>query len=108
MSNPTINLAAACLLVAAGTVNAETDNEVGKQVYETTCARCHDSGTMGAPVLDDMEEWTDRTQLLWSDVHSQHLEDGFLKTAEKDKKKGVTAEQMEAATNYMVSIVTPK
>lgn len=102
-------LAAVCLLATAGTASAEADNmDAGRQVYEASCSRCHDSGKMGAPVLDDMSEWTDRTQILWSDVHEQHLDDGFLHDAAENPKKGVTAEQMEAATNYMVSIVSKK
>ena len=104
MTRSAISLSAACLLVAAGAVSADSHNDVGKQVYEKSCARCHDSGTMGAPVLDDMEEWTDRSEILWTDVKSQHLEDGFLRKASKD----ITDEQMEAAVNYMVSIATKK
>lgn len=109
MNKPSMTLAAICLLATAGTASAEADNmDAGRQVYEASCARCHDSGKMGAPVLDDMSEWTDRTQILWSDVHEQHLDDGFLSEAAEDSKKGITAAQMEQATNYMVSIVTKK
>ena len=96
------------LLFVAGAAVADADNAEGRLVYETSCARCHDSGKMGAPMLDDMSEWTDRTAMLWSDVHLQHLDDGLLRSADKDAKKGITAEQMEAATNYMVSIVSKK
>jgi cytochrome c5 len=109
MNKPSMALAAICLLTTAGMASAEADNtDAGRQVYETTCSRCHDSGKMGAPVLDDMSEWTDRTGILWSDVHEQHLDDGFLYDAGDNPEKGITAEQMEAATNYMVSIVSKK
>lgn len=101
-------MSALFFLAVAGGASAEPDNAEGLKVYETSCARCHDSGKMGAPVLDDMSEWTDRTAMLWSDVHLQHLDDGLLRSADKDAKKGITAEQMEAATNYMVSIVSKK
>ena len=103
MIKTSINLAAVSLLVAAGAVNAEADNAAGKQVYETSCARCHDSGTMGAPVTGDQDDWAEHTQLVPSDVHSMHLEDGYVKTVEKDKKKGVTEEQMDAAIKYILS-----
>ena len=108
MNKPSMTLAAICLLATAGTASAEADMDAGRQVYEASCSRCHDSGKMGAPVLDDMSEWTDRGEILWSDVHAQHLDDGFLHDAAENPKKGVTAAQMEAATNYMVSIVTKK
>jgi len=101
-----MSIAVFALLVSGGmAVNAAED---GKAVYEASCSRCHDSGKMGAPMLDDMSEWTDRTQILWSDVHEQHVDDGLLDTPEDDPEKGISAAQMEAATNYMVSIVHKK
>ena len=100
-----LHIAAIFLLATAGAAGYAAED--GKQVYEDSCASCHDSGKKGAPMMDDMEEWTDRTQLLWSDVHEQHLDDGFL-GAPGDADNGITAEQMEAATNYMVSIVGKK
>jgi hypothetical protein len=59
-------------------------------------------------MLSNMAEWTDRTELLWSDVQSQHNDLGFLSSAEKETGEGISPEQMEAATNYMVSIATKK
>ena len=55
-----------------------------------------------------MSEWSDPSQILWSDIHLQHLDEGFLRDAAEDAKKGISAAQMEAATNYMVSIVSGK
>ncbi len=98
-----LTLAALCLAGTAAQVNAEAD---GKAIYEANCARCHDSGKMGAPMLDDMSEWTDVGDIVWSDIHEQHLDDGLLRDAADDAKKGITAEQMEAATAYMASMVT--
>jgi cytochrome c5 len=104
-----LNAAALGLLVAAGTAAAQSDSlEAGKQVYEAHCVKCHDSGKMGAPVLSDPSEWTELTRVPWSEVHALHLEDGMLTDAADDPAKGITAEQMEAATNYILSIVTKK
>ncbi|MEZ5501288.1 MAG: c-type cytochrome [Halioglobus sp.] len=97
------------LLVAVGTAYAEGDSmEMGATVYKASCASCHDAGTNGAPTVSDMSEWTDRTPLLWSDVQLQHQQLGFLASAEKDAKSGITPEQMEAANNYMVSMAATK
>jgi cytochrome c5 len=106
MYKPSMHIAAFFLLVTTGMGAYAAED--GKQTYEDSCSSCHDSGKKGAPMLDDMDEWTDRTQLLWSDVQEQHLDDGFLSTTDDDPKKGITAAQMEAATNYMVSIVSKK
>lgn len=109
MRKPLASLTAVCLGLVAGAVYAQGNNmEAGKQVYEKSCARCHNTGKMGAPELDDMAEWADRGQMLWSDVHLQHLDEGFLRDAADDSKKGITQEQMEAANNYMVFITTKK
>ena len=99
------HIAAIFLLVTAGTTGYTAPD--GKQVYEDSCSGCHDSGKKGAPMLDDMEDWVDPTELLWSDVHEQHLDDGFLGEP-GDADNGVTPEQMEAATNYIVSTVSKK
>jgi cytochrome c5 len=96
------------LLVAAAAVSAGTENAEGQQVYEKNCARCHDTGRMGAPMLEELSDWTDPSALVWSDVHLQHLDDGFLRSADDDAKKGISAGQMEAATNYIVSILGKK
>ncbi len=109
MNKPSMTLAAICLLATAGQVSADAGNtDEGRQVYEATCSRCHDSGKMGAPVLEDVSEWADHTGILWSDVHAQHLDDGFLHDAAENPKKGITAAQMEAATNYIISVVSKK
>ena len=109
MDKSSLNMAALCLLAAAGTAYADADKmQVGKQVYEASCSHCHDSGKEGAPVLADMVEWTDRTQILWSDVHLQHVDDGFFKDPGDGSMQEITADQMEAATNYMVSIAGKK
>ena len=103
MFKHSIKIAATFLLATAGTLGYAAPD--GKQVYEDSCASCHDSGKKGAPMLDDMEEWEDRTELLWSDVHEQHMDDGFLGEP-GDADNGISAQQMEAATNYMMSIVS--
>jgi cytochrome c5 len=104
-----LNTAALSLLVVAGAASAQSDSlEAGKKVYEAHCVKCHDSGKMGAPVLGDPSEWTELTQIPWSEVHALHLEDGLLTDAADDPAKGITAEQMEAATNYILSVVAKK
>ena len=109
MKNLLLEAAAVSLLVAAGAASAQSDSlEAGKKVYEAHCIKCHDNGKMGAPVLSDASEWAELTQIPWSEVHALHLEDGLLTDAADDPAKGITAEQMEAATAYILSIVTKK
>ncbi|MEZ5503799.1 MAG: cytochrome c [Halioglobus sp.] len=96
---------AVIFLCAAASCASADDMTSGKALYDKNCAKCHDTGKMGAPVLNDMPEWADRSNILWSDVHEQHLDDGLLRDASKDPE-GITAADMEAATNYMISIIS--
>ena len=38
------------------------DLTVGKQVYKSYCASCHDVGSSGSPKLGDADEWLKRMQ----------------------------------------------
>ena len=90
------------LLALTGAVNAQAD---GVEVYDAKCARCHNSGTMGAPLLEDPSEWPDLSEFSAADVQAQHLDDGYLRGPE-DAKRGVTTQQMEEAVSYVKSTVT--
>ncbi len=90
-------------LVAASTpIFAETEDMAeGRKVFESICARCHESGIMGAPVVGNPEEWEDAGKVVWSDVKFQHLENGYLRDA---GKKAVTDHDVEVATGYMLTL----
>ena len=90
------------LLAASSYVLAETDDMAeGRKVFESICARCHESGIMGAPVVGNPEEWQDAGKVVWSDVKFQHLENGYLRDA---GKKAVTDHDVEVATGYMLTL----
>lgn len=108
MHKPVTNIAALFLVAAASAVSVAAAAADGQQVYEATCSRCHDTGKMGAPVLAELSDWTDYTDVVWSDVYQLHLEDGMLRTVEDDPQKGISEEQMEAATSYIMSVVNKK
>jgi cytochrome c5 len=106
MNIPRLSQAALILLVAAGTAAAQADDmAAGKQVYDATCSHCHETGKMGAPVLSEKSDWEDIDKIQWADIHKLHLEDGLLRDAADDPKKGITNEQMEAAVKYMLSVL---
>ena len=90
------------LLAASSRVFAETDNMAeGRKVFESICARCHESGIMGAPVVGNPEEWENMAKVVWSDVKLQHLENGYLRDA---GKIAVTDRDVEVATGYMLTL----
>ncbi|MDH4039595.1 MAG: cytochrome c [Gammaproteobacteria bacterium] len=106
MNIPSLSRSALILLVAAGTAAAQADDlAAGKQVYEATCSHCHDTGKMGAPVLSEKSDWENIDSIQWAEIHTLHLEDGMLRDAAEDPEKGITGEQMEAATKYILSVL---
>jgi cytochrome c5 len=77
--------------------------QMGKVVYEKTCAACHATGIAGAPKVGDKAAW------------AEHLAEGtehLVQTAIKGKgamppKGGNTAlseEEIRAAVNYMIEL----
>jgi len=104
MIKPAIAASACLLLAVTAGANAES-TDAGKQEYEKVCSHCHDSGKMGAPLLSEPGDWADYQPIVAADAHQLHLDDGLLRDAADDPEKGVTSEEMEAATNYIVSIV---
>ncbi len=80
---------------------------VGKSIYETNCAGCHDSDVAGAPKPGDKADWKNRMQ-QGHDIMAKKAIQGI------EGKKGVmppkggndvlTDEEVTAAVNYMISL----
>ena len=84
--------------VAAGSSRLE----LGHQNHLEVCARCHDSGVDGAPVIGEPGDWTARSH-LWQSVLFKHAESGYLDMpaqAGSDGKPG--ADAVNAAAEYML------
>ncbi len=80
---------------------------VGKSIYETNCAGCHDSDVAGAPKPGDKADWKNRMQ-QGHDIMAKKAIQGI------EGKKGVmppkggndvlTDEEVTSAVNYMISL----
>lgn len=77
------------------------DLQNGKEVYESSCARCHDSGVDGAPKLRDGKDWEQRA-VQWFSVLKTHAGKGFLKMPAKGQKPILTDDDVSDAVFYML------
>jgi cytochrome c5 len=76
------------------------DFQHGSRVYLAHCGECHDSGRLGAPTLDDVENWDERS-LPWKSVLTDHAGKGFLRMPAKGGKPGLTERDIADAVYYM-------
>ena len=103
MNKLTIPAALLGLMAASFTAFTEADSmEEGRKIYEATCARCHSKGIMDAPVTDNPDEWADRGDVTWTEVKTEHLDEGFLRDS---GKKAVSDHDIEVATAYMKTLL---
>ena len=79
----------------------------GRQVYEASCASCHDSGADGAPSISKPEDWDTRSS-LWEGVLFEHANKGYLSMPAKGGDAGLTEYDVDAAAEYMLTIVHPE
>jgi len=80
--------------------------ELGKPIYESRCASCHDEGISGAPTIGDADTWSGRSP-LWMAVLAEHAKKGYLKMPAQMGDDNVAHADIEAATEYMLSRTYP-
>ena len=119
MSRVYLNIAAACLLAMTGCSDGQ-DKEaasagmdwrgeqlrLGQETYEFACASCHDTGKLEAPLTGNPKDWSGRSD-LWDAVLSEHAKAGYLEMPGKGGHPDLTAESVDAATEYMLSLTFP-
>lgn len=90
--------------VAAAGANAD----VGKKLYDASCAMCHTAGIAGAPKFADKAAWADRIK-QGNNVLYEHAIKGFTgKTGVMPPKGGAAAAsdaEVKAAVDYMTAAV---
>jgi cytochrome c5 len=63
-------------VAASSEVAAQGGDGVGEQTYQKTCAMCHGSPAMGAPVAGNKDDWKDRIA-QGKDTLYKHALEGF-------------------------------
>ncbi len=91
--------------VAAAAAPGKLSGDVGKGIYEASCAACHGAGIAGAPKLGDKANWAARIKQGDAMLY-EHAIKGFMgKAGMMPPKGGSTASDAEvkAAVDYMVA-----
>lgn len=77
--------------------------QMGKEVYEKTCAACHAAGVAGAPKVGDKAAWAAHLA-----EGTEHLVQAALKGEGAMPPKGgnpaLSEEEIRAAVNYMIQM----
>lgn len=96
------------LVLASGVLLADPQRmEDGRKVYDSTCAGCHASGVMGAPVTGKAADWAGRSE-LWEGVLMGHAEKGWLAMPARGGNAGLSEYEVDAAAEYMLNLSHPE
>ena len=94
------------LMLACSHLAASERLEDGKRSYEAICAKCHETGVEGAPVVGRDEDWVDRPQ-LWEAVLMEHADAGYIKMPARGGADYATEYDVKAAAEYMLQLTYP-
>lgn len=78
----------------------------GREIYAEFCAACHDSGTNGAPVTGNRDEWQNRSP-LWQAVLIEHAKAGYLGMPAKGGSDELSELSVSHAVEYMLLTTFP-
>lgn len=73
----------------------------GAEAYKLACAQCHEEGQMGAPRIDDTDNWTGRSW-LWEAVLFEHAKNGYNNMPAKGGYNTLPDDVVEKAAEYML------
>lgn len=75
-SEPVPDPASSAAVTASIEVGAQDGDSAGEQTYQKTCAMCHGSPAMGAPVAGNKDDWKERIA-QGKDTLYKHALEGF-------------------------------
>jgi cytochrome c5 len=87
--------------VVAEAMIETTETLAGAAAYEKGCARCHDHGEVGAPVIGDQEAWAGRSW-LWEAILIEHARQGYLGMPALGENVQLSDPEISMAAEYML------
>jgi cytochrome c5 len=85
------------------------DVVLGRDIYMFNCARCHDEGVQGAPLIGDEQAWASRSPEPGA-VVADHIRRGHVRipVGPKATNSDLSREDMVVAVEYMLSVSKPR
>jgi len=101
--NPAEEAAAPAAAPAPASAAAPVDPKLaaGKEIYDASCAMCHNSDAMGAPKPGDKAAWEPRLAKGMDTVMKNTIE-GFNTMPARGGNPSLTDEQLRSAVDYMI------
>jgi cytochrome c5 len=84
-----------------------TETLSGAAAYEKGCARCHQQGLDGAPIVGDQDAWASRSW-LWEAILVEHARQGFLGMPAQGESVQLSDAEISLAAEYMLRQVHPE
>jgi len=98
--------AEAQVAAADDTEAAADDEDIGKTVYDKSCAACHAGGLAGAPPIGNPDAWAPRIEQGMDTLYTHAIE-GFQGDTGMMPARGgdssLSDEEVKAAVDYMVA-----
>lgn len=86
---------AAAAMVAAGPMS-------GDEVYQSSCFACHGNGTLGAPIMGNVDQWASRID-QGLETLVKHAVEGFNAMPAMGSCAQCSEDDIAAAVEYMVA-----
>ena len=84
-----------------------TETLSGAAAYEKGCARCHEQGSDGAPIVGDRDAWAGRSW-LWEAILVEHAKQGYLGMPAQGESAQLSDAEISLAAEYMLRQVHPE
>jgi len=84
-----------------------TETLAGAAAYEKGCARCHEKGDGGAPVIGDQDAWAGRSW-LWEAILVEHARQGYLGMPAQGESVQLSDAEISLAAEHMLRQVHPE
>jgi cytochrome c5 len=81
---------------------APAESKSGEQVYQSSCAACHQAGVAGAPKTGDTGVWQSRLDEYGKSGLHDHAINGFNAMPAKGGDPALSDEEVEKAVDYML------
>ena len=81
--------------------------EEGRKAYDKVCAKCHNTGIMGAPAFGTPDDWEERSE-LWEGVLFEHANKGWVAMPPKGGDPSMSEYDVDAAAEYLLTKSHPK